>query len=72
MIDFKTLQNETIHLVWIAGIPVGQEVVSARNEKEAIERVLSKYYMKCINIDKTNENNANCRVNDNYYFVTYC
>ena len=53
-------------------LPVGRTVVTAKNEADAIIKLLKKYEINCLDIKHVDQSMANCKVNDNYYFVTYC
>lgn len=63
--------SNLVHIVSISHLPIGQEVVQARNEVDAIMKFLKKYEIVCTDIRMVNSSRANCKVNDNYYFVTY-
>lgn len=60
-----------VNIIYMSNLPIGQEVITARNEADAIVKLLKKYEMVCTDIRRVNAPSANCKVNDNYYFVTY-
>lgn len=71
MINNVETCNNLVHIVSMSHLPIGQEVVQARNEVDAIMKLLKKYEIVCTDVRRVNSTGANCKVNDNYYFVTY-
>ena len=71
MTDDENARSQLVHVVSMSILPGGHGVIASRNHADAIIRFLKKYDIVCTDIMKVNKDRANCKVNDEYYFVTY-
>jgi hypothetical protein len=71
MTDDENARSKLVHVVSMSDLPGGHGVVTSINHADAIIKFLKKYDIICTDIMKVSEDKANCKVNDEYYFVTY-